>query len=245
MPTSPRSNQLLEAARRIEDDTRLDAIASRVPDALRPLTSGPARPFLRGEWLGHALHPLLTDFPLGCWASAGLLDLIGGRSSQRAAQRLVGLGLLFVPATVASGAADLAATDDTRARRVGVVHAAGNMVVAGAYWRSWRARRRGHHLRGVMWGLVGGNLAWVTGYLGGHLSLVLGVGQGSRDGSTAPESAGGEIDLRDRVDRARAAALLDVVPEQIDALVAEGLLTPGADGSFAVAEVRAARLLGG
>ena len=33
---------------------------------------------LRGEWLGHAVHPLLTDVVLGTWTSAHVLDLFGG-----------------------------------------------------------------------------------------------------------------------------------------------------------------------
>ena len=49
---------------------------------------------LRGEWLGHALHPTLTDVTLGTWTSATLLDLFGGRDSSAAAQRLIGTGLL-------------------------------------------------------------------------------------------------------------------------------------------------------
>ncbi|HSH58715.1 MAG TPA: hypothetical protein VK988_03545, partial [Acidimicrobiales bacterium] len=30
---------------------------------------------LSGTWLGHPLHPLLTDIPIGAWASALVLDL--------------------------------------------------------------------------------------------------------------------------------------------------------------------------
>ena len=69
-----------------------------------------------GEWLGHALHPLLTDLPLGCWLSAGLLDLLGGRRGRPAAQRLVALGLLFVPVTAASGLVDWTSASDVRVR---------------------------------------------------------------------------------------------------------------------------------
>jgi uncharacterized membrane protein len=135
---------------------------------------------LRGEHLGHALHPLLTDLPLGCFLSAALLDLVGGRSSRRAAQRLVGLGLLMVPPTAASGLVDWSDVQEPRSRRVGIVHAIGNTAVAACYFASWRARRRDHHLRGRLLGFVGGALAVGTGYLGGHLTLARGVGHGER-----------------------------------------------------------------
>jgi hypothetical protein len=173
----------------LEHDGRLDAAAGRLePPASRAL-SGRAGDVLRGEWLGHALHPLLTDFPLGCWIGAGLLDLVGGRRSRPAAQRLVGIGLLAVPGTAAAGLADWSATPDPRVRRVGLVHATANVVGAGCYLRSWSSRRAGRHARGVAWGLAGGTVGWVSGYLGGHLSFVLGAGHGPRGGLWNRESA--------------------------------------------------------
>ena len=165
----------------LEGASRLDPPARGLSPLANALAGDRQGAVLRGEWLGHALHPLLTDFPLGCWIAAGLLDLGGSRSGRRAAQRLVGLGLVFVPVTAAAGLVDWAEVrDDDRVRRLGVAHALGNTVVAGAYLMSWRARRRGHHARGVVWALGGGGLAWVTGYLGGHLSFGRGVGVGQR-----------------------------------------------------------------
>jgi uncharacterized membrane protein len=178
----PRAPEWLRAAvQALERDERLDGIVQSIRSI--PLVA-PIRDssFLQGAWLGHALHPLMTDLPLGCWIGAGLVDLFGGRGGRNAAQRLVGAGLLFVPLTAASGVSDWSASEDRRVQRVGVVHWFGNSVVAGAYLMSWRARRRGRHLRGVAWGLAGGGLAWATGYLGGHLSFGLGSGIGPRGG---------------------------------------------------------------
>src|SRR4051812_2522309 len=115
---------------RLEGDARLDGAAERLRAAVALLDTGLAGDALGGEWLGHALHPLLTDVPLGCWMGAGLLDVVGGRRSRRAARRLVGLGLLAVPLTVATGLVDWSRSSETRVRRVGVVHAGGNVVVA-------------------------------------------------------------------------------------------------------------------
>lgn len=91
---------------------------------------------LRGDWLGDALHPLLTDFPVGCWLSAGLLDLVGGRGSRKASQRLIGFGLLMVPPTAAAGLSDWSRDQRPRVRRVGAVHAVGNVVASLLYLRS-------------------------------------------------------------------------------------------------------------
>ncbi|HLM16951.1 MAG TPA: DUF2231 domain-containing protein [Acidimicrobiia bacterium] len=165
---------------RLEHADALDGAVGRLQEVARGLAAGGRGPVLQGEWLGHAFHPLMTDFPLGCWIGAGLLDIFGGRGARDAARRLVGMGLLAVPLTAATGMADWSAVDNAGPRRVGAVHMVGNVAVGGAYFLSWRARRRGHHALGVGWALAGGSLAWVTGYLGGHLSFARGVGVGAR-----------------------------------------------------------------
>jgi uncharacterized membrane protein len=171
----------------LEHNERLDGLAAR----LRPIASrfgeGAIGEFLRGDTLGHALHPMLTDVPLGCWLAAGVLDVVGGKRSRPAAQRLVALGLLASAPTVASGLAEYATIDDRSVQRVGVAHAAGNLAVGGSYLLSWQSRRKGRHLRGVMFGRVGSGLACVSGYLGGHLSFARGIGVGERHPSPTPD----------------------------------------------------------
>jgi uncharacterized membrane protein len=174
---------------RLETSERVDALGSAVGLGADVVASGRRGDVLRGRWLGHALHPLLTDLPLGCWLSACLLDLGGGRSSRKAARRLVGMGLLAAVPTAASGLAEYDTIDSERTARVAAVHGAGNVGVIVCYLASWRARRGGHHLRGVTWGLAGGLLAIVTGYLGGHLSFARGVGAGERWSPTSPSEA--------------------------------------------------------
>jgi uncharacterized membrane protein len=227
----------------LEGSDTIDRTFPTLERAAAPVSRGRAASVLRGEWLGHALHPLLTDLPLGCWVSAGMLDVFGGRRSRRSAQRLVGAGLLMVPPTVASGLSEWTMLRDPRTRRVGAVHAIGNTFVALAYYRSWRARRRGHHARGVALGLVGGGLGWLTGYLGGHLSFARGAGQGERglaldDGSHAD---GGLVDLR------AASEILGVPEPQLRAMVEEGMLDPVQESPemlFREPDVTALRLLG-
>jgi hypothetical protein len=46
----------------------------RVPGTLR---RGPVAATLRGRGFGHALHPVLTDIPLGMWMAATVLDVVG------------------------------------------------------------------------------------------------------------------------------------------------------------------------
>ncbi|WP_181309929.1 DUF2231 domain-containing protein [Nocardioides campestrisoli] len=168
-------NPLVRLTRTLEESTALD----RPVRAIRPLASGLATGkrgrLLRGEWLGHALHPLLTDAVIGTWTSATLLDLIGGRDDQDAARRLVGIGLLAGVPTALTGWAEWTAADD-RNQRVGLVHALSNGIAGSAYGASYLARRRGQHATGVKLALLGFSVAGLGGYLGGHLASARKVG---------------------------------------------------------------------
>jgi uncharacterized membrane protein len=148
-------------------------ILRRLTDAA--LSSHRVQSVLRGEPIGHALHPLLTDFPLGAWTSTSLLDLFGGRRARPAATGLLSFGVVTALPTVLSGLAEWRKTTGP-ARRVGVAHAAVNSAAFGLYLWSLLTRLRGRHPQAVALGVAGGFVATVGGYLGGHLSLVLKVG---------------------------------------------------------------------
>jgi len=153
----------------LEEATALD----RPVQALEPVVqswfgTGKRGSVLRGEWLGHAVHPSLTDVVLGTWTSASLLDLFGGRESVAAAQKLIGAGLLAVGPTAWSGWAEWSEAGQ-REKRVGLVHAVANGVAIGIYTASWIARRRDRHGTGARLALAGAAVSTVAGYLGGHL----------------------------------------------------------------------------
>lgn len=165
----------------LEDDPRTDEVSGLVRPIAEQLNAGPQGALLRGQHIGHALHPLVTQLPLGFWTAANVLDLVGGRRSAPAAQRLIGLGLLMVPPSALTGLVDWEQdSDDPRVRRVGLVHAVANTVAAGLFLASWNSRRSGSRARGIVLGLLGGGVAGFSGYLGGHLSFARGAGQGPR-----------------------------------------------------------------
>ena len=161
---------------RLEDATALDAAVDAVEPAIRSVFGTGARAaVLRGDSLGHAVHPLLTDVVLGTWTSASLLDLCGGTGSSAAAQRLIGAGLLAVGPTAWTGWAEWSAAEP-RNQRVGLVHAAANGVVISLYAASWSARRRGQHGVGARLALAGAAVSGVGAYLGSHLATARKVG---------------------------------------------------------------------
>ncbi len=148
----------------------LDAPVRALEPAIRSLFgTGPRGAALRGEWLGHALHPVLTDVVIGTWTSANLLDLVGGKDGAVPARRLIGIGLLAAGPTAWSGWAEWSELP-TPDKRVGLVHAVANGVAIGLYARSWLARRSGRRGDGALLGLAGSAVAGVGAYLGGHLA---------------------------------------------------------------------------
>lgn len=171
-------NNLHRLLRRVEDDEAFDGPAKRLADtAAGALERARTKELLTGSWLGHALHPVLTDFADGAWMAASFLDVFGPRGAEPSARRLVGFGLLAAMPTAATGIAEWADTD-RKGRRVGLLHLVTSSTAFALYASSYLARRRGRQRAGVVLGVVGGVLAILDGYVGGHLSLVLGVGVG-------------------------------------------------------------------
>jgi hypothetical protein len=175
----------------LESMTTLDRPVQALEPAVQALFGGGAKgSVLRGEWLGHAVHPVLTDVVLGTWTSATLLDLVGGAESAPSARKLIGIGLLAAGPTAWTGWAEWSVTGP-REKRVGLVHAVTNAAVIGAYASSWIMRRRGRQATGVGMALAGAALSGVGAYLGGHLTSVRKVGSHDRaydESDPAPEA---------------------------------------------------------
>src|ERR671936_1184885 len=164
-------------AERIEQFDALDPVAEPLQKGVRALVPQESefKDLLSGTWLGHPLHPPLTDVVVGAWTSALLLDLLGGERSEEAADRLVAAGIVAAVPTAAAGLADWAELRGG-SRRVGSVHALGNTTALLLHTLSWLARRRGDRNRGVTLSALGYAVATFSAWLGGHLSFAQGVG---------------------------------------------------------------------
>jgi uncharacterized membrane protein len=182
--TRSRRPRLASFTRSIEEADALDRAAAKVAPAAEALVAKPrVRRLLQGQALGHALHPLLTDLPLGAWISTALLDVAGGPEARSAARMLTGFGVLSAVPTALTGWSEWAAADRVT-RRVGLVHAGVNTAGLVLYTASWLARRSRHHGVGVTLGMLGGAGALVGGYLGGHMSLARKAGTHHEDFTT-------------------------------------------------------------
>jgi nitrite reductase/ring-hydroxylating ferredoxin subunit/uncharacterized membrane protein len=147
----------------------LAAMVQRLPSRIRDL--------LHGTWLGHPVHPVLAQVPLGAWVSAAVLDVLATsrpQGAQRegieaAATTLVGVGLATVPAAAAAGAADWSVLQKEQ-QRIGLVHAATNVAASTLFAASLAQRLRGRTAQGRALGI--GALALASGgaALGSHLA---------------------------------------------------------------------------
>jgi nitrite reductase/ring-hydroxylating ferredoxin subunit/uncharacterized membrane protein len=177
-------------AGRIESVAALDAPGKKVGKSVRDaVPRGAVKDALSGTWLGHALHPLLTDVVIGSFMSATLLDVLGGDDDGRAAERLITVGIAAYGPTALTGINDWADSEpaDPAVRRVGLVHAATNSVALSLYTSSLISRKRGARGRAKLLALAGGAVLGAGGYLGGHLSFARGVGPSQTVYDPGPE----------------------------------------------------------
>lgn len=166
----------VRVVRRVETATALDRYEGPLRAVAGVLTAqGTARATLYGTWLGHALHPVLSDMPVGMWTSAVVLDLSRRPDAQPAARLLVGAGILAALPTAVTGVAEWGRTTPEQ-RRVGLVHAAGNVTALGLYGASFAARSSGRHRLGAALGLCGAAVVGAGAFLGGHMTVARKVG---------------------------------------------------------------------
>jgi nitrite reductase/ring-hydroxylating ferredoxin subunit len=87
------------------------------------------RSFLNGTWIGHPLHPAITDVPVGAWVIAAIFDIIWLVSptslawAAHGAEVAVALGILGALGAAVTGLADWSDTYGSE-RRVGLNHTA-------------------------------------------------------------------------------------------------------------------------
>jgi nitrite reductase/ring-hydroxylating ferredoxin subunit/uncharacterized membrane protein len=146
--------------------------------------------FLNGTWLGHPLHPAITDVPVGAWTVAFALDgvqmLTKARRFVPGADAAVVMGLVGSFISAVSGLADWQYTIG-RARRLGMAHALLNATAAGLYTTSVVCRLRGKRKSGQFTGLLGFAAVVVSAYLGGDLSHHERIGVSHAPEQTPPD----------------------------------------------------------
>ncbi len=152
----------------------------------------------RAKLFGHPIHPMLIPFPLGLLSTSVVFDAIrlltGNRQWSRIAFWNIAAGVIGGLGAAVFGLIDwLAIPADTRAKRIGLVHGAGNVVVVGLFSASWLLRRneRREPAVPILLSVLGAGLATLTGWLGGELVDRMGVGVDEGANLNAPSSLSG------------------------------------------------------
>lgn len=176
-------------------DEQIDAIADGIPDLKEKAQAvketlheavekggNPTRTLadiLHGTWLGHPLHPVLTDVALGGWLLGGLFDLFsvipGNKGAGKAADTLTTVGTAAAIPTALSGLADFS-TIKQDAVEHGAIHGILNGGALLSYLLSVSARKKGSRILGLAFSAVGLSLASLAAYVGGELTYRMRVG---------------------------------------------------------------------
>lgn len=135
-----------------------------------------AKDLLNGRRLGHPLHPLLTDLPIGAWTASTMLDLAASPESglARAADALIGLGCGSGALAALAGLADWQDSYGPE-RRVGLAHALLNSSALALFAGALGLRLSGRRRPARPLALAGYLLAAAGAYLGGDLVFRLGT----------------------------------------------------------------------
>ncbi|MGI8811689.1 MAG: Rieske 2Fe-2S domain-containing protein [Pyrinomonadaceae bacterium] len=155
-------------------DTTGDVIQPAILDTFKAggETGQKIKNFLHGTWLGHPLHPAITDVPIGAWTTAAVLDgleLLGEEKYAPGADAAIAVGLVGALGAAVTGLTDWTGTTGERCK-VGLMHGLLNVGATALYATSFFLRRR-ENSRNTAIGLsmLGYGVAGAAAYLGGHL----------------------------------------------------------------------------
>ncbi|MGH9411073.1 MAG: DUF2231 domain-containing protein [Vicinamibacterales bacterium] len=166
----------MEAINRATDLPVVDAIAEPLSNAVREVykAAGPAgeqaKNAMHGVWLGHPLHPVFTDVPLGAWTTALALDAAanGDPGLRRASTFAIGVGLLGALGAAVTGLTDWSETQG-QSRRTGLVHGLLNITATSLMTAAYFQRRGSARETGRTCAWSGYAIAVAAAYLGGDL----------------------------------------------------------------------------
>jgi nitrite reductase/ring-hydroxylating ferredoxin subunit/uncharacterized membrane protein len=172
----------------------LDPVAKTLDEAVGSLFQGEAgltvKDGLHGTWLGHPLHPALTDVPIGAWTMAQVFDTLdgmnGGRRYEDAARVCINTGLVGAVAAAVTGLTDWRETGG-QSRRIGLVHGLLNITAASLFLTSALMRTRRRTPGAVAASTAGFAVSMASAYLGGVLVYKREIGPNHALAGEAPE----------------------------------------------------------
>jgi nitrite reductase/ring-hydroxylating ferredoxin subunit/uncharacterized membrane protein len=145
--------------------------------------------FLNGTWLGHPLHVILTDVPIGAWTTALVCDalqLVSGRDDfATAADTSVTIGIAGALCAAVTGVTDWQDAD-APARRLGMIHGILNLSGTALFAASLISRKRRSRTAGRILSVLGYGVMTTAARLGGKMVYEHRVGVDRTAGETFP-----------------------------------------------------------
>jgi nitrite reductase/ring-hydroxylating ferredoxin subunit/uncharacterized membrane protein len=170
-----------------------------------------AADILHGVWLGHPLHPVLTDIPIGAWTLGMMCDLVaaqrGSEEAAKMADALTAIGAVAALPTAIAGVADYSAMDESAmplATLHGLLNSAGLLLNV----LSIRDRASGNRGRGVMLSTTAFGALMFSAWIGGEMVYRKRVGVDHGEGAAATEDWHAVLDEAELADR---------TPKRVDA----------------------------
>ena len=162
----------------IADQPALDTVAEPLANTIKNVYSSAGEPgrlakdAMHGVWLGHPLHPVFTDVPIGAWTTGLVLDAMAATRNEpvleQAADMAIAVGLVGAAGAALTGLTDWSETSG-RSRRTGLVHGLLNIAATTLYATAWVLRKRGARATGQSCALAGYTIAAGAAWLGGDL----------------------------------------------------------------------------
>jgi nitrite reductase/ring-hydroxylating ferredoxin subunit/uncharacterized membrane protein len=173
---------------------------------------------LNGVWLGHPLHPVLTDVPVGAWTMTLLLDSVASFNGDASLEKA---------ADITAGATGWTDWSDTygRERKVGLAHGLLMVMTTSLYAASVVARAAGQRSKGMALSNAGYAVLSAGAYLGGEEVFDIGYGvnhtaflQGPTSFTAVMKEADLEVGKPTKADANGTPVVLVKVGEQVYAL---------------------------
>lgn len=160
-------------------DTLAKPVEKTVEKAFPGETGRTVKDALHGRWLGHPLHPVLSDIPIGAWMMAQVFDALGSArrtdAYDAAARVCITTGLVGAVGAAVTGLADWSETGRD-SRRIGFIHGLVNITATSLFLTSAILRRRRRTSGAVAASSTGFAVAMAGAYLGGSLVYARQIG---------------------------------------------------------------------
>ncbi len=232
-PSSPPLRHIIGEI--VASQSWLDTLAGPIQNWLCSLYGEPGqtgrkiKDLLNGTWMGHALHPVLTDIPTGTWTATLLLDLVWLAEEHediaRDSDLTLVLGLLGALGSAVTGATDWSDLEGAN-RRLGLMHGLLNGGIVVLNTTSLLMRKLGQRRAGVTLSSIAYGVLLFSAYLGGDLVFAKGIGVNHEAFEGGPDTFTPVMNVEDLVEgeltRANAGSIPVVLLKQGNTIYAIG-----------------------